>query len=193
MYADDTKIWREIHGYEDHFILQNDINSLLDWAVRNCMNFHSSKCKAFGISRCMPTLLSHLPFTTYYYTLGLNNFIDYYEHETDLGIIMNKTLNFTAQSEKLYSTANQRFGLLKRTCHFVNNYRMRRVLYLSIVRSIFENCPYVWKPSSESAINKLECLQKRAFKWINHGEHYFTCTALVIRLILNYIILEKAH
>ena len=62
---------------------------------------------------------------------------------------------------------------------------MRRALYLTIVRSIFENCPYVWKPSSESAINKLESLQKRAIKWINHGENYFTCpsyTAVVLHL-----------
>ena len=161
MYADDTKIWREIRVQEDHLTLQNDINSLLEWAVINCMNFNLPKCKALAISRCNPNLLIHLPFTTYHYSLGSNNFIDYCDHETDLGIIMNKTFNFTAHTEKLYSTANQRFGLLKRTCHFVNNYRMRRALYLTIVRSIFENCPYVWKPSSESAINKLESLQKR--------------------------------
>ena len=108
MYADDTKIWREIHVHEDHLILQNDINSLLEWAVRNCMNFHSSKCKVLSISRCMPNLLINLPFTTYHYSLGLNNFIDYVEHETDLGILMNKTFNFTAHTEKLYSTANQK-------------------------------------------------------------------------------------
>ena len=72
----------------------------------------------------MPTLLHNLPFTTYHYSMGLNKFIDYCEHETDLGIIINKTLNFTAHTEKLYSTANQRFGLLKRTSHFVNNHKM---------------------------------------------------------------------
>ena len=28
LYADDTKIWREISRYEDHFVLQSDINKL---------------------------------------------------------------------------------------------------------------------------------------------------------------------
>ena len=64
---------------------------------------------------------------------------------------------------------------------------MRRALYLTIVRSIFENCPYVWKPSSESAINKLESLQKRAIKWINHGENYFTCPSYTANPELYYI------
>ena len=187
MYVDDTKIWREIHVNEDHLVLQNDINSLLEWADRNCMNFHSKKCKALTISRCLPSLLNQLPFTTYHYSLGLNNFIDYCDHETDLGILMNKTLNFTEHTEKLYATANQRFGLLKRTSHFVNNQKMRRALYLTIVRSIFENCPYIWKPSSFSAINKLESLQKRAIKWINHGENYFTCPSYTANPELYYI------
>ena len=187
MYADDTKIWREIHVNEDHLILQNDINALLDWAVRNCMNFSLAKCKVLTISRCVPNLLGDLPFATYQYSLGSNKFIDYCAHETDLGILINKTLNFTAHTENLYATANQRFGLLKRTSHFVNNYRMRRALYLTIVRSIFENCPYIWKPSSESAINKLETLQKRAIKWINHGENYFTCPSYTANPELYYI------
>ena len=30
LYADDTKIWREIHCYNDHLILQNDIDKLFN-------------------------------------------------------------------------------------------------------------------------------------------------------------------
>ena len=66
----------------------------------------------------------------------------------------------------LYSKANQRFGLLKRTCHFVNNMYVKRALYLTMVRSLFEHCPVVWRPSSSTAIEKIENLQKRAIKWI---------------------------
>ena len=100
---------------------------------------------------------------------------------------MNKTLNFSMHSDKLYSKANQRFGLLKRTCHFVNNPRMRRSLYLTILRSIFEHCPYIWKPSSESKIDKLESLQKRAIKWIIHGENHFICPSYTANPQLYYI------
>ena len=34
LYADDTKIWREIDISEDHFILQNDIDNLYKWSIR---------------------------------------------------------------------------------------------------------------------------------------------------------------
>ena len=79
---------------------------------------------------------------------------------------MNGTLNFTYHSDMLYSKANQNLGLLKRTCHFVYNIQMKRALYLTMVRSIFEHCPIVWRPSSSTAIDRLESIQKRAFKWI---------------------------
>ena len=48
MYADDTKIWREIKYCEDdHYILQRDIDSLVDWALQNCMKCHLPKCKVY--------------------------------------------------------------------------------------------------------------------------------------------------
>ena len=80
---------------------------------------------------------------------------------------MNRTLNFTEHAMSLYSKANQRFGLLKRTCHFIHSIIKKRVLYLAMVRSLFEHCPTVWRPSSNTTIEKLESIQKRAVKWIN--------------------------
>ena len=165
MYADDTKIWRVIHGENDHIILQRDIDYLMDWALRNKMNFHPSKCKALMVSHTKPPLVDILPEIQFYYSMG-NNIIDYYDSEKDLGIHINGTLNWTQHCDTVYSKANRMLGLLKRTCHFVNNSNMRRALYLSLVRSQFETCPIVWKPSSITAIIKLENIQKRSFKWI---------------------------
>ena len=34
MYADDTKIWREIKCENDDDVLQRDIDSLVDWALK---------------------------------------------------------------------------------------------------------------------------------------------------------------
>ncbi|NQZ52153.1 MAG: hypothetical protein HRT95_18855, partial [Moritella sp.] len=50
MYADDTKIWRQINSLEDCFALQSDIDYLQNWAFRNKMNFHPNKCKVLNIS-----------------------------------------------------------------------------------------------------------------------------------------------
>ena len=173
IYADDTKIWREIHVNNDHILLQLDIDYLLDWALQNNIKFNIPKCKVLSFSHYRSSLLENLSFTTYYYRMN-EKFLDYCKNETDLGILMTPTLNFSDHSDKLYSKACQRLGLLKRTCHFVNNLQMRTALYLSIVRSIFEHCPYIWKPSSDTTIKKLESLQKRAIKWVLLGDMHFT-------------------
>ena len=47
---------------------------------------------------------------------------------------------------------------------FIDNTARRKVLYLSKVRSIFEHCPTVWRPSAYTATNKLETIQKRAIQ-----------------------------
>ena len=166
MYADDTKIWREMAEYNDHLKLQSDIDYLIDWAVRNKMKFHPSKSKVLMVSRFSPPLVDVLPCVQFFYSMG-NTLIDYAESEKDLGIIMTRTQNFTEHVNSLYNRANQRLGLLKRSCHFVDSSPKRRILYLTLVRSNFEHCPIVWRPSSESAIKKLESIQKRAIKWIN--------------------------
>ena len=166
MYADDTKIWRKMIENDDHLILQRDIDYLFDWAIRNKMRFHPSKCKVLMVSKINPPLIDILPFVQFYYTME-KKILDYVNSEKDLGVTMNRTLNFTEHANFLYSKANQRLGLLKRTCHFVGNTNKRRVLYLTMVRSIFEHCPVIWRPSSNTTINRFESLQKRAIKWIN--------------------------
>ena len=39
LYADDTKVWRKIASETDCILLNNDINSLNKWALRNKMRF----------------------------------------------------------------------------------------------------------------------------------------------------------
>ena len=49
-YADDTKIWRRIYKMDDHYILQGDIDKLLNWSARNLMTFHPDKCKSLAVT-----------------------------------------------------------------------------------------------------------------------------------------------
>ena len=165
MYADDTKIWRQMKPLQDHLALQKNIDCLFDWAVRNKMKFHPTKCKVLMVSKFNSPLVDVLPCTQFFYSMGFE-VLDYVNSEKDLGILVNRTLNFTEHAKMLYSRANQRFGLMKRTCHFVNDQNKRRILYLTMVRSIFEHCPIIWRPSSNTIVNRLESIQKRAFKWI---------------------------
>ena len=153
---------------EDYNTLQNDIDYLMDWAVKNKMKFHPLKCKVLSMSKSQSPFMGILPFVQYFYTMG-DSVLDYTGSEKDHGIFMNSVLNFNEQANFLYGKANQKLGMLKRSCcYFVMDTNKRRVLYLTLVRSMFEHCPVVWRPKSKMIINKLEGLQKRALKWIRN-------------------------
>ena len=164
LYADDTKIWREINTHTDYNILQSDINYLNDWAVRNKMKFHLDKCKVISIS------LSHPPLSPFSYSLGVSD-LKYVDCEKDLGVDITPKLLWNSQCDRIYSKACQKLGVVKRNGHIVVDSNSRRALYLTLVRSQFENCSVIWRPTNKTLSNKLESLQKRAIKWILSEEN----------------------
>ena len=147
------------------------------------MHFHPQKCKAISVNNRSSPLLGVLPNIQYYYSLG-NVTLSFVDSEKDLGVHINKKINFDDQCCKLLSKANKQFGLTKRTCHFVKDSRRRRVLYLTLIRSQFEHCSPVWRPYNDTAINKFESFQKSCLKWIlseghisysNYGDYLSKC------------------
>ena len=110
LYADDTKIWRKIVSEQDHEALQDDIKYLYDWSIKNKMNFHPQKCKVVSVAHRLPPLLGILPNIQFIYNLGENS-LDYADSEKDLGVDINSKLNFNEQCERIFSKANQQFGL----------------------------------------------------------------------------------
>ena len=169
LYADDTKIWREILSFSDHHIIQNDINRLYDWSVRNKMNFHPKKCKALSVT-LQRNVLDNLPFNIFLYEIN-ENFINYVQSQTDLGVEVNTRFTWGAQCDGLAAKASSRLGLLRRTCHFATDTKQKRSFYLALVRSIFEHCSVIWAPQRATQLDKFAAIQKRAVKWIN-GEPF---------------------
>ena len=139
--------------------LQKDIDYLQNWSNINKINFNLQKCKAVSIHN-KPFPLAMLPFVLHHYHLSENLF-SYADSERDLGVDINSSFNFNEQCERLLSQANQKYGLLKRTCHFVNDLKRRRVLYLTIVRSQFEHCCQIWRPNGSTLMSKFQNFQKK--------------------------------
>lgn len=50
MFADDTKLYREITNKSDIEIIQNDINNLFKWSENWLLRFHPDKCKVLSIT-----------------------------------------------------------------------------------------------------------------------------------------------
>ena len=92
-------------------------------------------------------------------------------------------LNFSSQCDRLFSKANQKIGLLRRNCFFVTSTSQLRVLYIALLRSLFESCSTIWRPSTnQSIISKLESIQKKSIKWILREEHLsYSCWSVYLQ------------
>ena len=174
LFADDTKIWRDINSESHCETLQNDINNTLSiWSSNNKMSFHPDKCKALSIYDCRPDFVKVLPFGLRYYNIN-GNIIEFCENEKDLGVIVSLNFKWDEQHDKILKKTHQMLGFTKRTCHFIKDTRKRRSIYLFLVRSNFEHGSVIWRPITETEISDFEKLQKKALKWILKGEnmHY---------------------
>ena len=109
-------------------------------------------------------------FVQHSYSLG-GEALDIVDTETDLGVEVTSTLNWSKQCEKLYIRAKQRLGMIKRNAYFVTDSKKRRLLAISLVRSQFEHCSVISRPTTITMTNKLEGTQKAYIKWILHEEN----------------------
>ena len=185
LYADDTKIWREIKCWNDHEILQHDIDALHRWAEENLMKFHPDKCKVLSIfNRALENKIWSmcLPFQIFYYNLnGLD--LEFVKSEKDLGVHVTSDLNWEENIIALCTNASSRLGLMKRTLRFVKDPKQKRAFYLSLIRSLFEHCSIVWRPTTNVLNDKIESIQRKAVKWIlGEQDHHYNDFEYVSRL-----------
>ena len=176
LYADDTKIWRQVTSLNDQYMLQNDIDALAKWANKNKMKFHPDKCKVVPIAPYGQGLRDYFDKNfpmkyTYFYHLG-DEELEFVESEKDLGVFVTSTMSWEPQVNYLYSKASSRLGLVKRAIHFIKCPKQKQAFYTAVVRSLFEHCVQVWRPSSDTEIYKLERIQKRAVKWILSEQNF---------------------
>ena len=129
--------------------------------------FNPEKYKWCQQKRVLRTFLKNLPpKKKYFHKLGGIK-LQFANEEKDFGI-SGTSMKFTweQQVDSLSNKSSPRLGVLKRTMHFVKCQKQRRASYLEVVRSQFEYCVQIWRPSSDSLNRKLERIQRRAVKWI---------------------------
>ena len=107
LFADDTKIYRQINKVEDSIALQSDLTALDLWADRWQVKFNPSKCVVMRITHNKDKS------TTRYQVSGTEsgNVSNY----KDLGVIMANDLTWTKHVNETVHKANKVLGLLKRT------------------------------------------------------------------------------
>ena len=164
LYADDAKLYYPIGDENSIQLVQQDINQLVAWCSRWRLNLNSRKCfqiqynpKSFARS-----------FNPIYFIE--NEEIAHHVDGRDLGITISSDLKFHKHVNEVCRKANAEIHRIRRT------FRSRTPKFLAdmykiFVRSQLEYCVEVWNPCFECDVQKMEKVQNRMTKLLNHGNY----------------------
>lgn len=154
MFADDTKISRKISVENDSVLLQQDLDSLMNWSKQCHLDFNVDKCKIMRIKHGYQTE----------YELDGNKIQETGE-ERDLEVFVTNDLKPSVQCAKAAAKGMQVLGVIKRNFVLTDEEDFR-LLFNGFVRPHLEYCVPVWSPYLRKDIECLEKVQRRATKLV---------------------------
>ena len=107
IFADDTKIYRQIKTKEDSKALQEDINRIAAWGDKWDLKFNSSKCVCLTVNTTKNPKLTN--YTMNQLQLARQSSMNY------LGTIVNEDLKWTTNINAMIRKAHSRLWLVRRT------------------------------------------------------------------------------
>ena len=150
MFADDIKIYRPITSPIDIDLLQQDLNSLLDWCGTWLSSLNLTKCKYMSIGRKSTS-------NQYYFYLDNEVYqICTIQEEKDLGVTLDEHLHFNTHIKEIIHKANNVLGTIKRTFNSRDAADVIRLLYTTLVRPILDYSSTIWNPHQMGVIRELE-------------------------------------
>ena len=113
LFADDSKCFRLILGWDDGNKLQDDLNKLFQWSRIWGMEFNVKKCKVLRVAR-----IRSINDKDYY--LGGTK-LDRVDVEKDLGVLVSHNLSWNNYVDLISSKAQRMLNLLYRTCRDITD------------------------------------------------------------------------
>lgn len=149
LFAHDLKIAMIIKDEMDCYTLQAAIDNKC-WCDTNDLHLNLDKCAVLTITRKQKSI-EH----KYYY--GTHEFKRVNE-QRDLGVIIDRKLNFVEHLNSIASKASAALGFIKRFCYDLRDTKIMKSLYSALVQSHLEYCSSVWLPHYEVHKNKIESI-----------------------------------
>ena len=94
-------------------------------------------------------------------------FLGCVEQERYLGVLLSNNLDWAPHITNVATKASQKLGFLKRNLHN-SPCELKRLAYISIVRSSLEYTTTVWDPHQANHKTLLESVQRKAARWITY-------------------------
>ena len=159
LFADDTKVYKEISSESDILSLQADIDALDEWSETWQIKFNASKCKCMHLGKNNKQ---------HEYSMGKGdstNKIENTKEEKDLGVLFDNELRFTSHIQEKVKKANQTVGIIRNTFQCLDK-EVFLPLYKSLIRPHLEYAAIIWRPYLKKDILAIENVQRRATKLV---------------------------
>ena len=111
LYADDTKIFNEIHCQQDIDDLQQDLNRLFNWTRESLLKFHPDKCVSMRIGD-KPDLRAE-------YSMD-DKILSSSTEEKDLGVFIDSKLSFDKHISTKVTKATTLVNLIRRSFEYLD-------------------------------------------------------------------------
>lgn len=163
MFADDKKVFLKINDTLDCVKIQNDLNNLSVYYIKNRISVNIAKCLQVTFTRKTKPIN---------YTYYLNNVaINKVNSVRDLGVRLDSKMMLVEHIDTIVDKAYKQLGFIKRVCKSFTNIDCIKVLYFTYVRSILEYACSIWSPCYIVHINRLESLQNKFVKFLSFKDH----------------------
>uniref|UniRef100_A0A1X7TU66 Reverse transcriptase domain-containing protein n=1 Tax=Amphimedon queenslandica TaxID=400682 RepID=A0A1X7TU66_AMPQE len=159
LFADDTKVSHTICSPADCSALQADLDSLTQWSHDSKLSFNSKKCYSIRFDT------TGTDFNSQYKLCGHS--IHQVNSCRDLGIIISDSLSWSLHYRSISSKAYGQMSLIRRTFS-TSSIKVRKLLYISLVRSKLVYGSQLWRPMYIKDIVILERIQRRATRFITN-------------------------
>ena len=161
MYADDTKVYNTVKDASNKAQLQDDLDSLVNWADTWQLRFNADKCKVLHLGKNN----EQQDYSMRRHGCNERVMIEKSSVEKDLGVYVDKELKFSKHVETKANTSNKLLGLIRRSYEFLDAETMKQ-LFVAVVRPNLEFGNVVWSPRFEKNKNLIENVQRRATRII---------------------------
>jgi hypothetical protein len=184
LFADDCVVYRAIHSKEDHKILQDDLNKLVEWSNIWQMEFNVDKCAIMNIT----TKRNKSEFE---YTMKGKQ-LEIVKHHPYLGVELSDNMKYNMHIDNMTSKASRVLGFLKRNLKHCPKTVKERA-YQSLVRPKVEYSSIIWNPQQKTQIKQIEQIQRNAARFVMKKPFNYKNPGSVTTLIqqLNWPTLEQ--
>ena len=157
MFADDTKVYREVNNPPEAQLLQDDIDALEDWTTAWQLQFNAEKCKVMHLG----SKNSEHKYKMHKGDMEIE--LQPTTLEKDLGVYIDPKLTFSSHCEQKVNKANKILGLIRRSYVHLDTVTVK-TLFTSLVRPHLEYGNASWCPIYRKDSELLENTQRRATK-----------------------------